>query len=144
MKIRCSLRSEARRSMTAWAVGLATAGLVLAGCGGDEGGSGSGTSSGEEKQVNVAGKTSIEMEMDDDYFEPSALVGKPGQELTIELTNKGSKEHNFSISGTDVDVDVAPGKAATVRVSFPASGTVEFVCEYHEAAGMTGELQTSG
>ena len=143
MRVQSPVLSQ-RGSPTVLAVGLAAAVLLLAGCGGDEGGGGSGSAGGDSDQMNVAGKSSVEMEMDDDYFEPSALVGEPGQKLTIRLTNEGSKEHNFSIAGAGVDVDVAPGKEATVHVKFPSSGTVEFVCEYHEAAGMTGELQTTG
>jgi plastocyanin len=38
------------------------------------------------------------------------------------------------------DADVAPGKTATVKVTFPASGTLGFFCEYHKSLGMTGSL----
>jgi len=43
-------------------------------------------------------------------------------------------------SDEEADADVAPGKSATVKVTFPASGKLGFFCEYHKSLGMTGSL----
>ena len=81
--------------------------------------------------------------MQDDVFVPSVLSGTPGQTVTLKLDNTGMHEHNFSIAAQKVDTDVEPGESATVKITFPASGTLEFECEYHKALGMTGSLEAS-
>ena len=74
-------------------------------------------------------------------FVPSVLSGTPGQTVSVKLTNTGTHEHNFSIESQKVDTDVESGETATVKVTFPSSGTLQFVCEYHKALGMTGSLE---
>jgi plastocyanin len=91
--------------------------------------------------MDVSGMTSVDVVMRDDVFAPSVLRGAPGQAITIDLDNAGAREHNFSLEDQDVDTDVEPGGKATVTVTFPRSGTLEFVCEYHESQGMTGSLE---
>jgi plastocyanin len=39
-----------------------------------------------------------------------------------------------------VDQDTQAGKNATVTVTFPQSGVLEFFCKYHRSSGMAGEL----
>ena len=149
----------ARRGVTVMLVAAPAMALVLAlgGCGGDDDGSaggggayggappatttsaaGGGAAAGG---MDVSGMTSVDVVMQDDVFAPSVLRGTPGQAITIDLDNTGAREHNFSLGAQDVDTDVEPGEKATVEVTFPESGTLEFVCEYHEAAGMTGSLE---
>jgi len=82
--------------------------------------------------------------MYDFYFKPMTLSGKAGQTMTIELKNEGKVEHNFSIPGQSVDQNVQPGKTATVQVTFPQSGTVQFFCKFHRSRGMTGSLTVGG
>ena len=136
--------------------------LVVAGCGGDDNGSAGGggayggspatTTSASPATTaaagapgaagtDVAGKTSVDMVMQDDVFVPSVLRGTPGQTVSVKLDNTGTQEHNFSIAAQKVDTDVEPGESATVKITFPASGTLEFECEYHKALGMTGSLE---
>lgn len=91
-------------------------------------------------QADVRGKTSVAMELDDDYFEPTVLVGSPGQQITIDLKNDGKMPHTFTIAG-GVDKTLDPDQATTVQVTFPQSGTTAFVCRFHEALGMVGGLQ---
>jgi plastocyanin len=144
--------------VTAPAMALA---LVLAGCGGDDDGSagGGGAYGGGSPAtttaattaasggavggpaMDVSGMTVVDMELKDDVFAPALLRGTPGQAITIDLDNTGAREHNFSIEAQDVDTDVEPGETATVKVTFPDSGTLDFVCEYHEANGMVGSLE---
>ncbi len=92
---------------------------------------------------DVSGASSVKMEMDDFYFEPTVLTGTPGQQLTINLDNEGSAEHNFSITEQSVDTDVQPGAEGTVTVTIPQSGFVEFFCKFHKTSGMLGELSSS-
>jgi len=89
--------------------------------------------------------TSVEVELDDFYFEPTVLTGTPGQKLTIELKNesKAGTLHNFSLSDQNIDQDVQADQSTEVTVTFPQSGFLEFFCKYHKSSGMVGELTTS-
>jgi plastocyanin len=92
---------------------------------------------------DVSGESSVELEQDNFYFEPTVLEGTPGQKLTIELSNEGSALHNFSIPDQSIDQDVQPDAKGEVTVTFPDSGTVVFFCKYHQSQGMVGALEAS-
>ena len=124
---------------------------ALAGCGS------SSESSGDESggQTTVAGVAAndhgtksvgdeAEVELDDEYFEPTVLESKAGQKVTLELRNEGQEEHNFSIDAQGVDQDVEAGEDAKVTVTIPQSGSVSFYCKYHKSAGMAGALAVKG
>jgi plastocyanin len=131
--------------------------LLAAGCGGSNT-SGSGSTTGEsggggEKTIagvrandhgskNVSGEA--EVELDDFYFEPTVLRGKPGSQVKLELRNEGSTEHNFSIDSQSIDQDVEGGEDAKVTVTFPKSGQLSFYCKYHKDMGMAGALAPGG
>ena len=133
---------------------LAAAILLLAGCGGSGGGSSeSGGGGGGKKtiagvQANDHGSKNVsseaEVELDDFYFEPTVLRGKPGSQITLELKNEGSTEHNFSIDSQSIDKDVEAGEDAKVTVTFPKSGELSFYCKYHKGKGMAGALSAGG
>ena len=80
---------------------------------------------------------------DDFYFEPTIIEGKPGQTVKLELKNEGKNLHNFSIDSQGIDQDVNTDSSATVTVTIPQSGFVEFFCKYHRAQGMVGELKAT-
>jgi plastocyanin len=139
---------------------LAVAFLVLlaAGCGGSSNSSsssseGSGGGGGGKKTIagvpandhgskNVSGEA--EVELDNFYFEPTVLTGKPGSQVTLELRNESSTEHNFSIDSQSIDKDVENGEDANVTVTFPKSGQLSFYCKYHKGSGMAGALAAGG
>jgi plastocyanin len=124
--------------------------LLAAGCGGGGDGEGegeeggtitvAGVSASDHGTADAAGKDELEVELDDNYFEPTVIKGEPGQQLKLELENEGSAEHNFSLSDQGIDQDVEPGETAEVTVTIPDSGEVSFVCKYHEQLGMAGAL----
>jgi plastocyanin len=128
--------------------------LALAACGGsngDEGDAegGSTTIAGMSPQLHgtkdVSGETGkVEIELDDDYFEPTILKGEPGQTVTLELRNEGDNPHTLTISGRGIDQEVQPADEAEVDVTFPESGQLAFVCRFHESNGMVGALEVSG
>jgi plastocyanin len=129
---------------------LATLAFAAAGCGGSE----SGGSDDEGKTVTLAGVAAsdhgtkqvsgeAEVELDDDYFEPTVLQGKPGEKVELELKNEGSAEHNFTLDEQNVDQDVEAGETATVTVTIPSSGQLSFYCKYHKDRGMAGALEAS-
>ena len=92
---------------------------------------------------DVSGESSVELEQDNFYFEPTILKGSPGQKLTIELSNEGSALHNFSIPDQSIDQDVQPDTKGEVTVTLPDSGTLVFFCKYHQSRGMVGALEVS-
>ena len=93
---------------------------------------------------DVSGETGkVEIEMYDNYFEPTILEGKPGQKVTMELKNEGKVAHTFTISEQSVDQEVQPADEAEADVTFPESGELTFVCKFHEGSGMVGALEPS-
>ncbi len=123
------------------AIALAV-GLLVAACGGDEG---TATIDGREANdhgtEDVAGEASIELEMDDFYFEPTVLQGEAGQVITLEAFNEGDATHNLSIADQGIDVDLEAGGETEIDVTFPESGTLVFECKYHANQGMIGALE---
>ena len=128
--------------------------LAVAACGGSSGDEsseegGSTTIAGMTAQLHgtkdVSGETGkVEIELDDDYFEPTILKGKPGQTVTLELKNEGNNPHTLTISDQGIDQEVQPGDEAEVDVTFPQTGELAFVCTFHESNGMVGALEVSG
>jgi plastocyanin len=94
------------------------------------------------KAVEDSGKT--EVEMDDYYFEPTVLEGKPGEKVTLELKNEGSTTHTFTIDSQGVDQELGPSEEAEVDVTIPKSGMVSFYCKFHKSQGMAGALAVTG
>jgi plastocyanin len=138
--------------------------LTAAGCGGGYGSSSSKSSGGTTaessagggqktiagvnandhgtKAVEDTGKT--EVELDDFYFKPTVLQGKPGEKVTLELNNEGTVEHTFTIDAQGVDKNLQPGDEAEVSVTIPKSGAVSFYCKFHKSSGMAGALAVKG
>jgi plastocyanin len=137
-----------------WIVVLALVGLasivLVASCGGgdDESSEGGTTTIGDVAANNhgakdVSGESKVEVELDDDYFEPTVLEGTPGQRITLELENEGDNEHNLTIEELMIDQDVEAGDGAEVEVTFPDSGTLTFFCKYHRGQGMAGAFRVA-
>jgi len=79
--------------------------------------------------------------MRDYRFTPSCLVVSGA--APFHLRNWGSQEHNLTIPGTGLSVDVAPGHTASrppLMRSHVPPGTYRFFCRFHRSRGMTGEL----
>src|SRR5262245_58508961 len=89
---------------------------------------------------DVSGSTSVSLEADDFYFEPTFLKGTPGQKTTLTIENESSTLHNFSVPAMALDKDIAPNGDTTIDVVFPDSGVLLFVCKYHTGQGMNGEM----
>jgi plastocyanin len=91
--------------------------------------------------ADVAGKTTITIDTYDNFFSPDTLTGSAGQKLSLTIDNKGTAAHTFTIASENIDVTLMPGTSQTVKVSFPKSGSTQFVCRFHESMGMVGQLQ---
>ena len=90
---------------------------------------------------SAQGKTSIELEVDSYYFEPTFVRGDPGQKLEVELKNDAaSTTHNFTVTAQNVDTDIPAKGKATITITIPQAGVVGFFCKFHTGQGMNGEL----
>ena len=93
--------------------------------------------------ANVVGKKTFTIDQEDFFFSPNVLTGSAGQQLTLTIDNQGAATHTFTIASEHIDVTLAPGTQQTVKVTFPNSGSTEFLCRFHASMGMTGELQVA-
>lgn len=89
---------------------------------------------------SITGNTEAKIVQNDNAFSPSCLIVLGGQGLKI--ANKGASRHNFSIEGTGVDLDTEAGDATRTEAlaGILEPGTHKFVCKYHAALGMRGEI----
>jgi plastocyanin len=78
--------------------------------------------------------------MMDTFFDPSCLAVSSTQAIT--LANAGNLDHNFTIQGSDLSIDVSPGEEEeTGEVGdFVEAGTFRFFCRFHEDQGMVGSI----
>jgi plastocyanin len=121
---------------------VATAGLVLAGCGG--GGSKKASATGAASNSGSSGGSTVNLVAKDFMFEPTTITATANQPITVTIKNEGQAEHNFSIESLKVNKDVEKGESQTVTFTPTQSGTIQFFCEYHKAShNMVGTLNVS-
>jgi uncharacterized cupredoxin-like copper-binding protein len=82
----------------------------------------------------------IEVELNDDYFNPKVITIPNGKTTTLILKNKGKKEHTFTVEKLRIDAEVQPGKEKTITVKTKKPGTYELICRYHFNEGMVGKV----
>jgi uncharacterized cupredoxin-like copper-binding protein len=83
---------------------------------------------------------SIEVELNDDYFNPKVITIPNGTTTKLILKNKGKKEHTFTVEKLEIDVEVQPGKEKNITVKPKQPGTYELICRYHSQEGMVGKV----
>lgn len=84
----------------------------------------------------------IKLDAANNAFNPKTIEAKAG-DVTIEMTSSDTAPHTFTNADLKVDVNVDAGKTGTIELTGLAAGTYKFVCKYHEAAGMVGELKVT-
>jgi len=83
----------------------------------------------------------VQLETHDYSFSPATLQATAGKAVKVTITNKGTVEHNFSITSLHVSKDIEDGKSVTVTFTPTQSGTLEFFCKYHvDSNGMKGSI----
>ncbi|WP_410982704.1 cupredoxin domain-containing protein [Bacillus cereus] len=82
----------------------------------------------------------IEVELNDDYFNPKVITIPIGRTTTFILKNQGNKEHTFTVEKLGIDAEVQPGKEKTITVKPNKPGTYELICRYHFQKGMDGQV----
>ncbi len=92
-----------------------------------------------------SGGTTINVTMVDYKFEPAELTLNSGTTYTINVTNKGSLVHDFTVPdwpGGKVTLKLDPGKSGTLTLKADKPGTYQLVCEEpgHKELGMVGKV----
>lgn len=82
----------------------------------------------------------IEIELNDNYFNPKEITIPNGKTTMLILKNKGRKEHTFTVEELKIDEEVQPGKEKTISVKPQKYGTYELICRYHLQEGMVGKV----
>ncbi|MFS0777341.1 cupredoxin domain-containing protein [Neobacillus sp. 3P2-tot-E-2] len=82
----------------------------------------------------------IEVQLNDDYFNPKVITIPNGSTTTLLLKNVGKKEHTFTVKELGIDAEVQPGKEKTITVKPEKPGTYELICRYHFNEGMVGKV----
>jgi plastocyanin len=94
--------------------------------------------------ADLSGMAETSLELDDFYFQPTVLMGEPGQTTNIELENEGTAPHTFTVDDGSVDEELQPGDRVEMDVTWPDSGALRFVCRFHADGGMIGALSVEG
>jgi plastocyanin len=113
--------------------------MLLAGCGGDDDGSGGRT-------VTTAPGATVTVDAHEYSFDPDRLVVERPGTVTIRLRNEGDLAHNLRLQRGGEDVGGTPSfpsgdtRTAELRVE---PGEYEYVCTVgdHAELGMTGRLE---
>ncbi|PEK08774.1 cupredoxin domain-containing protein [Bacillus toyonensis] len=82
----------------------------------------------------------IEVELNDDYFNPNVITIPIEVTTTLLLKNKGKNEHTFTVKKLGIDVVVESGKEKNITIKPKNTGTYELICRYHLLKGMEGKV----
>ncbi|AFQ16062.1 cupredoxin domain-containing protein [Bacillus thuringiensis] len=82
----------------------------------------------------------IEVELNDDYFNPNVITIPLEGSTALLLKNKGKNEHTFTVKKLGIDVVVESGKEKNITVKPKNTGTYELICRYHLLKGMEGKV----
>ncbi|MDC0702076.1 MULTISPECIES: cupredoxin domain-containing protein [Priestia] len=82
----------------------------------------------------------MEVQLNDDFFNPETITIPSGKTTTLILKNEGQKEHTFTVEKLGIDAEVQPGKEKTITVKPQNPGTYELICRYHFNRGMVGKV----
>ncbi|AXO97679.1 cupredoxin domain-containing protein [Bacillus anthracis] len=88
----------------------------------------------------IASAKMIEVELNDDYFNPNVITIPINESTTLLLKNKGKSEHTFTVKKLGIDVVVESGKEKNITVKPKSAGTYELICRYHLLKGMEGKI----
>jgi plastocyanin len=117
--------------------------LTAAGCGGDDDGGGSAsattaapetTSAHETTAAGGGGENELKLTASGTAWDTTSLDMTAGAEVSVEVTNQDSIEHNFTFAEANANQDVEGGEDVTVTFTAPAAGSYEFFCKYHPSA----------
>jgi plastocyanin len=114
--------------------------LAAAGCGGDGGDDASASATTAAPETTSAttaaggGGDEFKLTASGTAWDTTSLDMTAGAEVSVEVTNQASIEHNFTFAEAKANQDVEGGEDATVTFTAPAAGSYEFFCKYHPQA----------
>jgi plastocyanin len=117
--------------------------LTAAGCGGgdDDGGSASATtaapettSAPETTAAGGGGEDELKLTASGTAWDTTSLDMTAGAQVSIEVNNQDSIQHNFTFEAAQADTDLPANEDATVTFTAPAAGTYAFLCKFHPSA----------
>jgi hypothetical protein len=82
----------------------------------------------------------VTIQLTDEGFVPDRVLSAVGHDLTVTLTNTGTRPHAFCSEALDVDVELAPGESTTLDLPNLPIGAYPFVSDLPGDAGMRGRL----
>ena len=88
----------------------------------------------------IESEKAIEVELNDNYFNPKVITIPNGRTTMLILKNKGTKKHTFTVEKLGIDTEVQPGTEKTITVKPINSGTYDLLCRYHFQEGMIGKV----
>ncbi|MHC8970083.1 cupredoxin domain-containing protein [Priestia aryabhattai] len=91
-------------------------------------------------ESDVVRQKVMEVQLNDDYFNPETITIPSGKTITLILKNEGQKEHTFTVEKLGIDAEVQPGKEKTITLKPQNPGTYELICRYHFNSGMVGKV----
>lgn len=91
-------------------------------------------------ESDMVRQKTMEVQLNDDYFNPETITIPSGKTTTLILKNEGQKEHTFTVEKLGIDAEVQPGKEKTITVKPQNPGTYELICRYHFNSGMVGKV----
>lgn len=91
-------------------------------------------------ESDMVRQQAMEVQLNDDYFNPETITIPSGKTTTLILKNEGQKEHTFTVEKLGIDAEVQPGKEKTITVKPQNPGTYELICRYHFNSGMVGKV----
>jgi plastocyanin len=116
--------------------------LAAAGCGdGGDDGSASATTAAPATTSAPAttaagggGENELKLTAQGTAWDTTSLEMASGANVSVEVTNQDSIEHNFTFAEANANQDVEGGEDVTVTFTAPAAGSYEFFCKYHPSA----------
>jgi plastocyanin len=79
--------------------------------------------------------TTTEVDMQNIAFTPSCVSATAND--TLNLVNKDTTEHTFTVKGTSINVTIEGGQAATAPLTGIAPGTYSVTCQFHSQMSET-------
>ena len=87
----------------------------------------------------------FDIELGDLYVKPASVDVRPGQEVTLNVTNKGAIAHDLKVDGTTGTKMLDPGASETIKLgSFDKSTQAWCTVPGHKEAGMLLDINVKG
>lgn len=116
---------------------LLIAALALGACGDDP-------DTGPEAAVAQDVEQVFELTISDLIYEPNAVVVQPNSTLQVDVANRDSTEHTFTIDDLNVDLEIAAEATESVVFTLPGLGVLEWRCRFHPAMAGTMTIESEG